>query len=214
MHSNPFDLHRATSLCCNNRLVILFWIYVVDESAGFISVGKGGVILHNQVHKEENWAYSKAPFRFQNDAAENAPFCFCLSVYWVLVSSVVFRSYVVKVILVATIALQSAQITRTTVSTATSTCSRYPHRLLPVGSVTPLLQAHTGKKEIWFVWLVSGSLWNLHWQSCNGIGIGIGISTGIWSLASTSTLANSCLCSAMSLTGGVGKLGFLVGQEY
>ncbi|KAB2628774.1 BURP domain-containing protein 3-like [Pyrus ussuriensis x Pyrus communis] len=45
----------------------------------FISVGKGGVILHNPVHKEENWAYSKDSddenARFQNDAAENAPFC-------------------------------------------------------------------------------------------------------------------------------------------
>ncbi|RXH68601.1 hypothetical protein DVH24_030934, partial [Malus domestica] len=79
-------------------------------------------------------------------------------VYLVLVSSVVFRSSAVKAVLVATTALQSAQITCTTFSTATSTRSRYPHRLLPVGSVTPLLQAHTGEKEIWFVWLVLGSL--------------------------------------------------------
>ncbi|KAM1465527.1 hypothetical protein ACFX15_043384 [Malus domestica] len=47
----------------------------------FLSVGKGGVILHSPIQKEENWVYAKYSgsgggestlFRFQNDAAENA----------------------------------------------------------------------------------------------------------------------------------------------
>ncbi|KAB2628775.1 BURP domain-containing protein 3-like [Pyrus ussuriensis x Pyrus communis] len=50
----------------------------------FISVGKGGVILHNLIQKEENCVYAKysgggdgenAPFHFQNVVAENAQFC-------------------------------------------------------------------------------------------------------------------------------------------
>ncbi|KAM1225464.1 hypothetical protein ACFX13_044930 [Malus domestica] len=57
-------------------------MFLLIKSADFLSVGKGGVILHNPIQKEENWVYAKYSgggggestlFRFQNDAAENAP---------------------------------------------------------------------------------------------------------------------------------------------
>ncbi|RXI07788.1 hypothetical protein DVH24_009819 [Malus domestica] len=115
----------------------------------------------------------------------------------VLVSSVVFRSSVVEAILVTTTALQYVQITRTTISATTSTCSRYPHRLLPVGSVDFALEV-LKLAAIGFASLVCCN------RICIGIYIciGIGTSTGIWSFASTSSVGKLMSCTAISLTGG------------
>lgn len=54
-----FDSLLSVGCCISN----LFSIYDAKISANFTSVGKGGVIIHNQVQKEENWVYQKMQMR-------------------------------------------------------------------------------------------------------------------------------------------------------